>query len=57
MGNLNMEKAGKTLTEDLNVVLEISAEGFHITTSRFVEDKHMAVLLKAIAITLQEKHE
>ena len=57
MGNINMEKAGETPTKDLRVILDISAVGFEITTNRFVEDKHMAVLLKAIAITLQEKHE
>ena len=57
MGNTNMEKAGETLTKDLRVILDISTVGFEITTSRFVEDKHIAVLLKAIAITLQEKDE
>lgn len=52
-----MEKTGETPTNDLHVTLDISAEGFNITTNRFVENKHMAVLLKAIAIILQEKNE
>lgn len=52
-----MEKAGEKPTEDLRVTLDIFAEGFKIQTSRHVEDKDMAVLLKAVSITLQENHE